>query len=283
MSMQLHRMLMYLARSRRTQISPQINSLSSEPPSDGSLVLPTQGIRASGSRRQFLRIGLAIAGGILLKPSAGHCAAILGEGGETGSHGEKICGEAEHIVHTLKHTHYQHHEEINPSTGTYDCDCSGFVSYVLKRVAPEQLQVIPKESSWAIPRAFKYEEFFSSLPGHAEKGWRKIRVISEVRRGDVMAWALPQNLGKDEDTGHVFVVAETPAKVEEGVFAVRVCDSSTVRHYDDSRAKSGEPFHTGVGTGTIHVKVDGAGKPQRFQFGKGDAFHTAPIAMGRAV
>lgn len=243
----------------------------------------SEGVQVRESRRQFLRIGLAIAGGLLLKPGADPCAAVLGASGEADSLGEPIGTEAEHIVHSLKHTHYQHNEEIHPSTGTYDCDCSGFVSYVLKRVAPEHLQVIPKESGWAIPRAFKYEEFFRSLAGHPEKGWRAIAVLPEVRRGDIMAWALPQNLGKDEDTGHVFVVAAPPTKLEEGLFAVRVCDSSTVRHYDDSRAKGGEPFQTGVGIGTIHFKVDGGGKPQSFQFGKGDAFHSAPIAMGRAA
>ncbi len=217
------------------------------------------------------------------RPMANPGGAFSGAGGDDSPLGEKIGTEAEHIVHTLHNTHYQHDEQVDIATGTYDVDCSGFVSLVLKQAAPEHLQVIPKESGWAIPRAFKYEEFFHSLSSHPEKGWHAVQEISQVRRGDIMAWAIPQNLGKDEDTGHVFVVAAAPEKLEVGLFAVRVCDSSTVPHYDDSRVEAGGKFNTGVGTGTIHIKADNSGKPLSFQFGKGDQFHPVPIAMGRAV
>lgn len=262
---------------------------------------PSDGIQVRESRRQFFRLGLAIASGILLRPSAPvqcgslpmtprvspcpgveRCTANAAGTREAGALGERIGTEAEHIVHTLHHTHYQHNELVDPATGTYDVDCSGFVGYVLKRIAPQQFGAIPKENGWAIPRAFKYEEFFRSISGHAENGWRAVSELSQVRRGDIVAWAIPLNLGKDEDTGHVFVVAAAPAKLEEGLLAVRVCDSSTVPHYDDSRGQGGA-FHTGVGTGTIHLKIDASGKPLSFQFGPGDKFHAVPIAMGRAT
>jgi len=262
----------------------------------------SEGIRERHSRREFLGMGLALAtGGLAFKPGApiragnlpwaltvnpspgAECRpTMLGDSGEGESLGERIGNRAEHIVHTLRHTHYQHHEHIDVATGTYDVDCSGFVSFVLEQVAREHLRVIPKESGWKIPRAFKYEEFFNSLPSHPEKGWRAIPDLAQVVRGDIVAWSLPSHLGKEEDTGHVFVVAAAPIQLEAGLLAFRVCDSSTVRHYQDSRAETGGAFHTGVGTGTIHFKVDGAGKPRSFQFGPGDKFHSVPIAMGRA-
>jgi len=262
-----------------------------------------QGIHLRHSRRVFLRIGVSLAtGGLAIKLGApmraGHLplaplvvprsgaaggATMRGSSGEAGSLGERIGNEAEQIVHTLQHTHYQHTEHIDVATGTYDVDCSGFVSFVLRQVAPEILRVIPKESGWEFPRAFKYEEFFSSLSRPAEKGWRAIPDLSQVRRGDLMAWSLPNHLGKEEDTGHVFVVAAAAKQLEAGLLAVRAWDSSTVRHYHDSRAQAEGAFHTGVGTGTIHFRVDEAGKPLSFQFGPGDRFHSVPIAMGRAI
>ena len=264
---------------------------------------PSDGIHVRHARREFLRIGLALAtGGLAIEPGAliragnlhashmvtpcpdAECrATMLGESGEARWLGERVGNEAEHIVHTLRHTHYQHKEGIDVATGTYDCDCSGFVSFVLQQVAPEYFQIIPKESGWEIPRAFKYEEFFSSLSSRAEKGWRAVPNLSQVHRGDIVAWSLPNHLRKEEDTGHVFVVAAAPTKLQAGLLAVRACDSSTVRHYYDSRAQGDGAFHTGVGTGTIHFKVDGAGKPLSFQFGPGDRFHRVPIATGRVI
>jgi len=261
------------------------------------------GIPVRQSRREFLRIGLALATGVLAieseapiragnlpaarlatpRPGAESRAAMPGGSGEAGSLGERVGNEAEQIVRTLRHTHYQHQQHIDVATGTYDVDCSGFVSFVLQQVAPEHLHLIPKESGWEIPRAFKYEEFFSSLSSRAEHGWRAIADLSQVRRGDIVAWSLPSHLGKEEDTGHVFVVAATPTEPEAGLLAVRACDSSTVRHHHDSRAQNDGAFHTGVGIGTIHFKVDGAGKPLSFQFGPSDRFHRVPIAIGRAT
>lgn len=299
----LHVRRMHLSQVLRTRLRQHVNSLIFPLRSDPIRAKMLEGIQVRESRRDLLRIGLLIAAGSVAikpgapfrvgslpvpelipeRPGADSGATLSGGNGTPGSLGEKIGNEAEHIVYTLRHTHYQHNEVIDVAAGTYDVDCSGFVSFVLQQVAPEHLHLIPKENGWAIPRAFKYEEFFRSLAGHAEKGWRGIEDLSQVRRGDIVAWSIPNNLGKEEDTGHVFVVATTPAKVGEGLLAVRACDSSTVPHYEDSRMQNGGTFHTGVGTGTIHFKIDGAGKPQSFQFGPGDAFHEVPIAMGRAI
>jgi hypothetical protein len=55
---------------------------------------------------------------------------------------EKIAAKAESIVNTLTTTDYRHVEKIDPATGVYDCDCNGFVGFVLKAVAPQHF-VLP--------------------------------------------------------------------------------------------------------------------------------------------
>jgi hypothetical protein len=50
---------------------------------------------------------------------------------------EQIAVLAESIVNTLTHTHYQHVDKIDPATGVYDCDCNGFVGFVLPAVAQQ--------------------------------------------------------------------------------------------------------------------------------------------------
>lgn len=49
---------------------------------------------------------------------------------------EQIAAKAEHIVNNLTQTDYQHKDNIDVAKGIYDCDCNGFVGFVLKNVAP---------------------------------------------------------------------------------------------------------------------------------------------------
>jgi len=57
----------------------------------------------------------------------------------------RVATEARHILQTVRQTHYQHHTYIDPATGTYDCDCSEFVGYILEQIAPANYALIPKE------------------------------------------------------------------------------------------------------------------------------------------
>jgi len=45
---------------------------------------------------------------------------------------QDIAAMAESIVNTLTQTDYQHVDNIDPSTGIYDCDCNGFAAFILK-------------------------------------------------------------------------------------------------------------------------------------------------------
>ena len=195
---------------------------------------------------------------------------------------EQIASESERIEGDVVRTKYRHITEIDPGTGTYYCDCSGYVSYVLQQVAPKHLRLIPKEANWDRPRAFKYYEFFASLSSSSTNGWIQIHDLANSVPGDIIAWeeTTADPPPANEDTGHVLIVVARPQLIEPFVLSVAVDDSSDVLHYDDSRDRNGER-KTGVGTGRLRFQIDGLGQPTAVQFNAQEIFRDHPIAIGR--
>jgi hypothetical protein len=199
---------------------------------------------------------------------------------------EDIAAFAENIVNTLTQTDYQHKDKIDPASGVYDCDCNGFVAHVLKSVAPPNLAAIPIDTEQpgpkeTRPRAFEYYDFFASLTSKSTGGWSRINLLSDAGRGDVMAWR-HATLKKGHNTGHVVILAETPRLDASGdFFVVRVYDSTEEAHFEDTRPSP--KGKTGVGSGFIHFKVDGAGHPIAYLFAPPltAQFDYLPIAIGR--
>ncbi|WP_428338702.1 hypothetical protein [Mycobacterium sp.] len=195
---------------------------------------------------------------------------------------------AESIVDGHTHTYYQHVDKIDPSTGVYDCDCNGFVGYILKNAAPQHYALVPKEDGRTRPRAFEYFNFFASLSPQSSGDWGRVDRLSDARRGDVMAWRFP-TIRTHEDTGHVMLLAEPPTLDGSGeFFKVRIYDSAAAAHFDDTRMPGGQPSPTGttgVGSGFIHARVDGDGRPIAYLFAPpADAEYSyRPIAIGRAA
>ena len=87
----------------------------------------------------------------------------------------QVAGEALRILENTQHTKYQHDIFIDEATGTYNADCSGFVSYILGRVAPAHLDLIPTHGMEPRLLAQDYHFFFSSLPTETSNGWRQNR------------------------------------------------------------------------------------------------------------
>ena len=216
---------------------------------------------------------------------------------EETSRRKEVAAAAALIVRSTRHTRYQHEPAIDPETGTYNLDCAEFVSYVLRGVTPEHYARIPKEPTQPCPRALEYSDYLQSLTydptngwrrsyeiddadvHEAVQGWRRVARLSEVRRGDVIAWRFAR-WSAGGDTGHVLLVAEKPALAANGVMAVRVYDSSRVPHFEDSRERSGE-FESGVGMGTLLFRVGRSGAPTAVQFAPSDRFQALPIVIGR--
>jgi hypothetical protein len=184
----------------------------------------------------------------------------------------QVADEALWILENTRHTNYQHDIYIDEATGTYDVDCSGFVEYVLRRVAPNHLNLIPLSAGETRLLAHDFEQFFSSLPTETSDGWRQIPDLRDARRGDLIAWKVRNT--PPGDTGHVFFVAEQPVVVDPTTtpptMAVMAYDASDIRHYDDSRGPGPDQALTGVGWGILHLQINSAGRPIAYQFGPGD-------------
>jgi hypothetical protein len=201
---------------------------------------------------------------------------------------EQIAELAQSIVNTLTHTKYQHQDKFDQATGVCDCDCNGFVGFVLPAVAPGHFASIQQAANRPRPLAFEYFDFFTALTPESTGGWQRIDFLTGARRGDIMAWRFPI-IEPGENTGHVVIVAETPSLHPSGGFYVmRVYDSANEAHFDDTREPNGQPSPTGkngVGSGFINFKVDVAGRPIAYLFApplRADySYH--PIAIGRAV
>ena len=58
---------------------------------------------------------------------------------------ENLADAAERLLGQVRETHYQHKRHIDKVAGAYDMDCSEFVDFLLKQVAPERFSQIPVE------------------------------------------------------------------------------------------------------------------------------------------
>ena len=194
-----------------------------------------------------------------------------------------IADFAETLVDTLTQTDYRHRDRIDAAAGVYICDCSGFVGYVLGQTAESHFGLVLKETGRSRPRAFSYYDYFASLTPESGPDWRRVDFLADARRGDIVAWRFP-TIEKGRDTGHVVFLAETPTLDASGAFYVaRVYDSAAKAHFDDTRpSPKGD---TGVGSGVLRFKLDGAGRPIAYLFAPPATaqYSYRPIAIGRAL
>ncbi len=191
---------------------------------------------------------------------------------------EAVAGEAQAILLNVVHTVYQHDTHVDAATGTYKMDCSGYVGYVLQRVAPWHYATIPFDNAADRPLAFDFYDRFSALPPGGADGWCPVPPLADARRGDIVAWRSAL-IEPGTNTGHVFIVGADPEILDDGVISVLVYDSSDILHYGDTRGQGGNSPATGLGSGQIHFRPDDSG--WGFQFGPGDQFHDCPVAIGR--
>lgn len=191
---------------------------------------------------------------------------------------QQLAAKAEQVVNTLTETKYQYKEQIDPDAGTWLCDCNSFVGYLLEELAPSHYAKLPKEATQSRPRAFEYYDFFSTLTSSTPGGWHRIQHMANARRGDILAWRFPQ-IEKGHDTGHVVYLADTPTLHANNIASVRVYDSASKAHFEDTRTDG--RFSSGVGSGFLNFQLDEEGRPTAFQFSPAASFEAYPIAIGR--
>jgi hypothetical protein len=188
--------------------------------------------------------------------------------------------EAARILNSIQSTKYQHKTEIDETAGSYRCDCSGFVGYVLNRTVAKEDQLGPLANKKNRPLAMDYEKFFEAAPTKAkgEGRWQQVVRLADARPGDVIAWR--KEKPKPGNTGHVVIVAERPVVEEGGLVRVVMIDSTTKPQVDDTRAAG----TSGVGRGTMWFTVDEQGRPQAHIRGSRNATPTVEsISIGRPL
>jgi hypothetical protein len=195
---------------------------------------------------------------------------------------DQVAAQAESIVDNLQQTHYQYTRHIDPASRHYDCDCSQFANYVLSEVAPDHYAALVAAAGEPVPRAFDYYDFFSTLPPEAAGGWQQVTALVSAARGDLLAWRFPR-LEPGHDTGHVVFLAGPPIVHDQGHLAVRVYDSASRPHFEDTRGDVQGQWPSGVGSGFINFQVGDDGRPVAFQFAPplSSPFESQPIAIGR--
>jgi hypothetical protein len=192
-----------------------------------------------------------------------------------------VAARARHSLETMKASSYQHVSDIDEGAGEYFCDCSGFVGWVLRKETPEAYRAVKFPKTTKRPRAVDYYEAFLAAPADAKeaKGWVRVERVADAHVGDILAWrkvVIPEQ----GTTGHVVVLDSAPKAVAVDVYEIVVIDSTSRPHHEDTR-KGDE---TGLGRGTVYVKVDEEGKASGFgSRGPDGPFSKVPVAIGRPM
>lgn len=188
--------------------------------------------------------------------------------------------EAGRILNSIQSTVYQHDTEIDEKAGTYRCDCSGFVGYVLNRTTAKDDPTGPLGDKKKRPLAMDYEKFFEKAPtkNGGDGRWQQVAKLADARPGDVIAWRHEKPM--PGNTGHVVIVDQRPVVEEDGLVRVVVIDSTTKPQVDDTRAKG----TSGVGRGSMWFVVDAEGHATGYVRGSRTAKpKNEAISIGRAL
>jgi len=184
------------------------------------------------------------------------------------------------ISGTMTSTEYARGLRVDERRGIYEFDCSGMVDWILQKSAPAA-HSSSAEGLEHRPLASDFYRRIARAPVDRERGgWRQVPRIEDAAPGDVIAWIKPA-IVPSHNTGHVAVIVLDPVRApgRDDAFLVRVADSTSLLHQDDTRAG-----RNGFGFGTILVVADATGAPARYGWVglRGWTFET-PIAIGRPI
>jgi hypothetical protein len=194
--------------------------------------------------------------------------------------------QLDEIDRTLRSARYRHDTVVNVRQGRYEFDCSGMIAWVLSRAAPVAHRATLRATSGSRPLAADYARHFLSLRdnGRRRDGWLRVGRVQDARPGDVLAWIKPRIVAS-RNTGHIGFVVQAPVRSQTiaNGWLVRIADSSSYQHQDDSREGTNR---TGFGRGTLLiVENPDTGAPAAFGwFGENSAWvlQTA-IAIARPM
>lgn len=196
---------------------------------------------------------------------------------------ERILDRLGRIADNLRESKYNHATIVNEQSGRYEFDCSGLVTWVLRRTAPGAHAALLARSARPVARDY-YWAFERAPTDRAPRGLHKVARVADAQPGDIVAWLKPAQV-QSANTGHVAFLLEAPRPVEgvPGGFLVRIADASSYQHDDDDRLESGR---TGFGTGTILLLADettGAPRAYGWYGLRSRWVLETPIALGRVT
>lgn len=134
----------------------------------------------------------------------------------------------------MKATIYQHKTEVDRENGVYKYDCVEFVSYAMRQAAPRAWGTIIEEMRiprGRIPSPPSYQKFFSRIAKEPKAGWEAVVRAADLRPGDIVSW----DYKTARASGHAVVIAGMPEQREVGQWVVKVFDSTSTPHGEDSR------------------------------------------------
>lgn len=195
--------------------------------------------------------------------------------------GQRVLDVITRVRETLRETAYEHTTRVRERDGVYRWDCSGMVAWMLRRAAPVAMRRITRER----PVARDFVAAIEDAPtSRARAGWQRIGHIAEVLPGDLFAWRRPRGF-PSRNTGHVGFVLDRPLPVPgmPGAYAVRIVDSTSYGHQDDSRGQGEAAGAGGFGSGTLVFLTDGQGHGTHYGwFGThSPGYVITPIYFGR--
>lgn len=192
--------------------------------------------------------------------------------------GARIVETLARVQASQRDTAYQHRTAVNERLGRYRWDCSGMVSWVIRRAAPRAGRAMGAERLAA--RGI-YRMIERAPVGRARAGWERLAHIEAARPGDVFAWLTPPG-SPSRHTGHTGFVVEPPRPVEglRDAYAVRVADSIVGPHQDDTRAPN---TAGGLGTGVFVFLTDGEGHATHYGWHgtRTAGYVRTPVIFGR--
>ncbi len=202
--------------------------------------------------------------------------------------------EASRILLNLKESYYEHTTTVDEINGIYKLDCSSFVGYILRYALNAHYLPINAAKIMGVtrPLAADFYTFFNSCPTTENPyGWMKISYLRNALPGDIIAWKYADET--KDNTGHVVIISGITTKFTESVtvnnikyweYKVRVIDSSSGTHYQDSRDLASNVTHEGVGVGDMYFGVNQAGEIKYWKWNsRSDTPQFDYIAIGRAT
>ncbi|YCM45997.1 hypothetical protein V2O64_08210 [Verrucomicrobiaceae bacterium 227] len=194
-----------------------------------------------------------------------------------------LAKQVNEILADLQDTKYQSKTEVDAAKGIFRSNCSGLISHLLRHNFPESYLTVRGENApWKVrPLAVTFYETFIAAGRNEESkpGWQKVPKMMDVKPGDIIAWR-KLILKQGFNTGHVCVIAGHPTLEPDGRVKVRIIDSTSGRHANDTRP----PGVTGLGAGDMWFAVNEEGEPVGYWFNeKSKRSRTHKIAIGRLV